>query len=697
MTSNDVRRIGKNCFPATITTRREETDLAALGRKDQPGSISPSALESVPTKTPRTYQDALSRTILRDLLERHRIVAANLISRAGARKRASTQWIGPRTAISTLASLRAPIHGNRGDASVVGARICEDKALTKELLSSAGVPTPPGKRASNADEACEFATDIQSPVVVKPRFGTKGAGVSVNLADEAAIRAAFGELRFPRNGLVERYIQPIREYRIIATDRECMSVVRRVAPHVRGDGESTIGELIAKKNEHRLTNPCTADTQIPTNAPVERFLAANGLTLDTVIPAGETVLVSGVGGVSGGAEPMECLAQTDATIKDVAVAAVASIPCLKWAGVDVVVDKQGKPWVLEVNSAADISCSAYPFYGVPRDLGGAIWKRLIHRDAVSVALPTGTEREATLHASPARALPKGSKRARSFTALLQEHLEVQGKSFSSPAPGFLCLESPGPDVWFANAGTVNDLAISGAFASMHGTVMRLAASAGIPAVQSKVVRSPAEARALLEDSPKGLAMTPYRSRWRRGLSKPEVYLQKWENNEPKVGAVVMQERRVGPRLRVMATKTNILLVVGRSAVSAEAITKASELAKRTVRMIPQLNWAFVEVFLPNASSNDHSSSKDNALLEGILYSPVLLPSDLILAGSVENAMSYIVELGEASLPPYKSGNKAVKKAQRQAASLSQRARQHVRHGARTIKAVSRYLKARYGH
>ena len=532
---------------------------------------------------------------------------------------------------------------------------------------------------------------------MKPRFGTQGVGVSVNLTDEAEVRAAFGELRFPRNSLVELYVPPIREYRIIATDRECMRIVQRVAPHVRGDGESTIRELIAEKNEHRLTNPCTADTQIPTNAPVERFLAAKGLTLDSVIPANETVLVSGVGGVSGGAEPRECLAQTDATVKDIAVAAVASIPGLKWAGVDVIVDERGDPWVLEVNSAADISCSAYPFYGTPRNLGGAIWERLVHRDAVSAALPTGTKRAASLHTSPTRALPKGSRRRKSFATLLQEHLEVQGRSFSVPAPGFLQLEGPAQDTWFANAGTVNDLAISGAFASMHGIVMRLASSANIPAVPYRVIRSPGEACAYLEGSPESQAMTPYRSRWRQGLSKPERYLQKWEDSEPKVGQVVIQERCVGTHLRVMATRTSILLVVGSHAVHDEAITNASEIAKRTVRMIPQLNWAFVEVLVPGASPTDDTPSKNLALLEGILYSPMLLPSDLVLAGSVKNAMSYLVELGEASLPPYKSGNKAVRKAQRQAASLAQQLRQQVRHGARIIRAASHSLKARYRH
>lgn len=185
---------------------------------------------------------------------------------------------------------------------------------------------------------------------------------------------------------------------------------------------------------------------------------------------------------------------------------------------------------------------------------------------------------------------------------------------------------------------------------------------------------------MLKHSTVRVAMTPYRSRWRRGLSKPEQYLRRWENNEPRIGRVVVQERRAGTRIRVMATKTSVLLVVGRHAVDGQLIASAGELAKSVVRMIPQLNWAFVEVLVSD------SPSQNLVFLEGILYSPMILPRDLVLAGSVENATDYIIELGEAPLPSYKSGNKAVKKAQHQAASLSQRARQQVRNSARKLRA-----------
>jgi acyl-CoA synthetase (NDP forming) len=68
--------------------------------------------------------------------------------------------------------------------------------LGKKVLAAAGIRVPGGELARNADEAATIATRIGFPVVLKAQAAalshkTEAGGVMLNLADEAALRAAW--------------------------------------------------------------------------------------------------------------------------------------------------------------------------------------------------------------------------------------------------------------------------------------------------------------------------------------------------------------------------------------------------------------------------------------------------------------------------------------------------------------------------
>jgi cyanophycin synthetase len=58
--------------------------------------------------------------------------------------------------------------------------IAQDKELTKKLLDAAGVPVPLGRVVSDPDDAWAAAQEIGLPVVIKPKDGNQGKGVTVN-------------------------------------------------------------------------------------------------------------------------------------------------------------------------------------------------------------------------------------------------------------------------------------------------------------------------------------------------------------------------------------------------------------------------------------------------------------------------------------------------------------------------------------
>src|SRR5690606_31258076 len=69
--------------------------------------------------------------------------------------------------------------------------IAQDKALTKSLLAAAGVSVPYGRCAQSADDAWKIAQEIGGAVVVKPRDGSQGKGVAVNVQGQEQVRAAY--------------------------------------------------------------------------------------------------------------------------------------------------------------------------------------------------------------------------------------------------------------------------------------------------------------------------------------------------------------------------------------------------------------------------------------------------------------------------------------------------------------------------
>ena len=72
--------------------------------------------------------------------------------------------------------------------SAVGVDIACDKIVAKELLAGAGVPVPAGTVARTAAEAASAFARFGPSVVVKPRNGNHGGGITVGAAGRRSRR-----------------------------------------------------------------------------------------------------------------------------------------------------------------------------------------------------------------------------------------------------------------------------------------------------------------------------------------------------------------------------------------------------------------------------------------------------------------------------------------------------------------------------
>ncbi|MBS0506914.1 MAG: cyanophycin synthetase [Proteobacteria bacterium] len=266
--------------------------------------------------------------------------------------------------------------------SAIAEGIAQDKDFTKRLLASCGVPVPEGQIVKNAEEAWEVAQDIGFPVTVKPSDGNHARGVTLELSQEADIKAAFA-LAEPEGSevIVEKFIDGI-EHRLLVVGGKVVAATKGETVSVHGNGRATLAELVAVLNQDPRRGP---EQEYPLDwidldkGAVRLELKRQGVTPDTVVAKGQGVLLQRNGNMA-----IDC---TDDVHPDVAYYAqlAAKIVGLDIAGMDMIVKDVSKPLqgqgaILEVNAGPGLLMHLKPTSGAPRPVGMAIADHLFPRD-----------------------------------------------------------------------------------------------------------------------------------------------------------------------------------------------------------------------------------------------------------------------------------------------------------------------------
>jgi D-alanine-D-alanine ligase len=188
----------------------------------------------------------------------------------------------------------------------LGHTLALDKVVTKALISAAGVPTPAHRVASSAADV----TGLRYPLVVKPRHESTSYGLRlVRDAEQAADAIATVVARYHQPALVEEYVEG-REICLAllgnGPERQCL-------PAVEIDFGTRELRLMTKADkfhgrQDEPTRVCPA--------PLDRWLLSR--------------------------------------IEEAALATAEACHCLDYARVDLRIDQDGVPWVLEINSMASL-------------------------------------------------------------------------------------------------------------------------------------------------------------------------------------------------------------------------------------------------------------------------------------------------------------------------------------------------------
>ena len=289
--------------------------------------------------------------------------------------------------------------------SAIAEAIAQDKELSKRLLHAAGVPVPRGRAVRDADDAWKAAQEVGLPVVVKPLDGNQGKGVTVNILNEAHLRAAYAvATEFRDTVLVERYL-PGNDFRLLVVGDKLVAAARRDPPKVLGDGVHTVAQLVDMVNAdpRRGDGHATSLTKIRFDDIARGCLRSQGFEADAIPQKGQRINLRNNANLSTGGSATDV---TDDVHPDVAARAVtaAHMVGLHICGVDLVCDSILRPieeqggGVVEVNAAPGLRMHLSPSFGKGRPVGEAIMSSLFKNGQdgrIPVVAVTGTNGKTT--------------------------------------------------------------------------------------------------------------------------------------------------------------------------------------------------------------------------------------------------------------------------------------------------------------
>lgn len=174
--------------------------------------------------------------------------------------------------------------------TAVAMSICDDKAVTRRIVSGAGVRVPAQIEVGDNSNDLGAFTQRHGKVVVKPARGEQGRGISIGLSDPAEIEDAIGHARSVSDSvLLEEFIEG-QDLRLVVIDYRVVAAAIRSPPTIVGDGERTVLQLIEAQSRRRSA-ATSGESKIPLDGETERTLREAGHGLDDVLPERKQIAV----------------------------------------------------------------------------------------------------------------------------------------------------------------------------------------------------------------------------------------------------------------------------------------------------------------------------------------------------------------------------------------------------------------------
>lgn len=263
--------------------------------------------------------------------------------------------------------------------SNIAVEIACDKEDTKDILEDNGISVPRGRIVRSEEGMFDAIERIGYPVVTKPINGNHGRGATTNINNEEDAKIAFAAAQeHSRSVIVEKFITG-HDFRLLVINHQFVAAAKRTPANVVGDGKSTIQELVDKVNEdpRRGYGHEKVLTAIKIDHHTEVILKELGLTLDSVVPKDEVLLLKPTANLSTGGTA-EDITDNVHPYNVFMAERISKIIGLDICGIDIIATDMSTPIdenggaVIEVNAGPGFRMHLAPTKGLPRNVAGAV-------------------------------------------------------------------------------------------------------------------------------------------------------------------------------------------------------------------------------------------------------------------------------------------------------------------------------------
>ena len=263
--------------------------------------------------------------------------------------------------------------------SSIAVDIASNKDETKRMLLEQAIPVAKGITISSTLGVDDAIKKVGFPLVFKPLDGNHGRGISINIRDkDAAIAAYEHAAKISRRVIAERFVTGY-DFRVLVIDNKMVAAALRDPAHIKGDGQSTIKQLIDKENEdpRRGYGHEKVLTLITVDRDTLDLLEKKGYTLDTVPAKDEKVFVKSTANLSTGGTSVDVTDHVHP--QNVFICErISKIIGLDICGIDIMAQNLSEPLtenggvILEVNAAPGFRMHIAPSEGLPRNVAGSV-------------------------------------------------------------------------------------------------------------------------------------------------------------------------------------------------------------------------------------------------------------------------------------------------------------------------------------
>ncbi|MGP9571111.1 hypothetical protein ACT3RL_09255 [Halomonas sp. AOP5-CZ2-32] len=304
-------------------------------------------------------------------------VGPQLIAYEAELDEATVTWISKYVFLCEKAGNKILFHDVRGADSYAANSVTDRRVLLRKLLKHAGVNVPKGRVVKSINAAKRARKAFGGTLSL---WSTSASAKNINIGKVSSERRLERELEkhLETNSsvLTEEHIEG-SVYRVMVVGDKVVAALSRRPATLIGDGNSTIQELIEIKNQARDLNPCYRNKPIRFGRNTESDMQERGLTVDSILSEGDSFEVRSSLALAAGAEFVDATDDLTPALEEIAIQAVASIPGLEVASVDVVISSKGNdavPYVLDVSCDPNIAVYHFPGEGKQRNIAQKIWK-----------------------------------------------------------------------------------------------------------------------------------------------------------------------------------------------------------------------------------------------------------------------------------------------------------------------------------